>query len=141
MRRLGSLIESLPTAAAKRRAATWIFQKYAEDLQGRHSEMTLRSAIPVTSVTQFIANAAPEFKSDRLLLLIEWSGLNGDPEPSTRDLNSLNREAGGDPFSEAASIGHPLVERGLLERPEQGHLRLTEAGLRAVNALHRRQRH
>lgn len=77
MKRLGWLIETLPTAAARRRAATWIFQEYGQNSQKQPNDVAPRAAVTGKSVTAFVDEAAPELKSDRSLLLVAWSGMHG----------------------------------------------------------------
>jgi hypothetical protein len=142
MQEVGVMLQSLTDDAARRRVATWIFQKYAEDIPARHAEVdgdgqaATRHASAGT-VKEFISTNRPARKSDRLLLLVKWANLHADSAPSVQTLNALNREAAGEAFSEAASIAQALVRGGLLIRPEPGHLRLSPAGERFVRSIQR----
>jgi hypothetical protein len=142
MQQVGVMLQSLADDSARRRVATWIFHKYAEDAPARHADADeggqadARHASGDT-VKQFIAVNSPARKADRLLLLVKWANLRADSSPSVQTLNALNREAAGEAFSDAASIAQSLVRDGLLIRPEPGHLRLTAAGERIVRDIQR----
>lgn len=132
MQRVQGLLEGLPSKDARRRVATWVFSRFAEDEPGRHSPASMGPGQATKSLKEFVERAAPASKSERLLVLLQWAENHGEAAPSVGRLNEMNREAGGDVFSDAAAIAQSLISSGALERPAPGHLRLSRTAAAAT---------
>jgi hypothetical protein len=129
MQALARILESLDEDG-RRRAAIWLADKYAapdESAVEPHFQ----------DVTAFLEYKAPQTKTARLACLVYWvQVVGGNHSASIRQLNDLNRDAGGQPFADASSTAQSAIAvKGHMSRNEPGHLQLTRAGLRFVRNL------
>jgi hypothetical protein len=92
---------------------------------------------PVESASSFLARKQPPTLMARLVCLVYWvQVVNGQSSAATRELNDLNRDAGGRSFSDASAIAqNAIASKGWVIRNEPGHLQLARRGRRYVERL------
>jgi hypothetical protein len=93
---------------------------------------------PPDTVAEFVEDKQPASAMERITCLVFWAtAVCGQRAVLTRELNELNRLAGGNTFSDAGSVGQSvLASRGYLIRTgTPGQWQLTPAGKALVNAL------
>lgn len=119
-------------SAARQRVMSWLNERFPI------GAMTLPYN-PPDSVAEFIEDKQPASAMERITCLVYWAtDVRGQPAVLTRELNELNRQAGGNTFSDAGSVGQSvLASRGYLMRTgtTPGEWQLTHQGRTLVNAL------
>ena len=130
MQRAHVLIASLGDVAAQQRVVTWLGARFGAGAGSGSSETAPRS--PSISLKEYLGQSPSGSKGGRLMRMLQWCDWQGEPEPSIRHLNELNRKEGGQTFSDAASTAQSLLKRGWLARPQVGRLALTPAGRAAL---------
>jgi hypothetical protein len=117
--------------AARQRAMNWLNERFP----------VVAMRLPYTrpdSVAEFIEDKQPASAMERITCLVYWAtDVRGQSAVLTRELNELNRQAGGNTFSDAGSVGQSvLASRGyLLRTGTPGAWQLTQQGRALVNAL------
>jgi hypothetical protein len=120
-----------PLSVERQRAlVSWLMDTYGYASEGNDPD-------PVESATSFLDRKQPPTLMARMVCLVYWvQVLNERPSATIRELNDLNRDAGGRRFSDASSMAQSAIDpKGWLVRSEPGHLQLTRRGRRYAEKL------